>query len=73
MEIHTQLLKKAAIEGFIKYHPRCAKLKITHLSFADDLGVFSDADSGPLLSIKSAHNEFYSISGILDSLGTCLQ
>lgn len=39
MEILSQLLNKAALEGKIAYHPLCAKQKLIHLSFVDDLMV----------------------------------
>lgn len=48
MAMQTQLLNNAAIEGTIKYHPGCAKLTLTYLCFADDLVVFSAADSDSL-------------------------
>lgn len=42
-----------------KFHPRCAKLGITHLSFTDDLLFFS---WGNLNSISHIHNYFLKFS-----------
>lgn len=38
-------LEKAAPTGSFQYHPHCEKTKLTHLSFADDLLIFSDGPS----------------------------
>lgn len=59
MEVLNRMLDSAANEGLISYHPRCKKLGITHLSFADDLMVFSSASPSSLLGIKVVLDKFY--------------
>jgi hypothetical protein len=49
--------------GF-KFHPKCASLKLTHLCFADDLLIFSEASLVSIKIIKSALLEFESLSGL---------
>ena len=49
MEYLSRLLKGLREEKMFKYHPKCSKLDITHLSFVDDLLLFSRGD---LESIK---------------------
>ena len=33
----SKLLDSAATHGVFSYHPKCKKIQLTHLSFADDL------------------------------------
>lgn len=42
MEVFSQMLNKAAVEGLLPYHPKCDKIHL-HLCFADDLMVFTEA------------------------------
>ena len=51
-----------------KYHPHCAKLKLTHLMFADDLLLFSKADVPSLTHIKNALTKFAETAGLTANL-----
>jgi len=42
MNFLSLMLNQAAQNGKIKYHNRCDRMKLTHLSFADDLLIFID-------------------------------
>lgn len=64
MEVLSQLLNKAAIVGVISYHPRCAKVKLIHFCFADNLIIFYAATSGSFNSIKHITDKFYTLSGL---------
>ena len=55
------LLQLKGKPGF-HYHPRCAKLSITHLMFADDLLIFARADAGSLQHIFDAFSKFSQVS-----------
>jgi hypothetical protein len=65
MEVFSRVLEDhtSAREGF-KYHPRCSKLRLTHLCFADDLLIFSEANLSSIAVIKNALLEFEQISGL---------
>lgn len=54
MEISTRLLDTAACEGQVLFHPLCAKISLTHLCFADDLMVFTEASEQSLLGVKQS-------------------
>jgi hypothetical protein len=65
MEGFTRLLKRRVLEfRNFKFHPQCKQLQITHLSFADDLLLFSSADLPSIQLIKSVLEEFKDISGL---------
>ena len=61
------LLQLKGKPGF-HYHPRCAKLSITHLMFADDLLIFARADAGSLQHIFDAFSKFSHASGLEENL-----
>ncbi|XP_059440872.1 uncharacterized protein LOC132173392 [Corylus avellana] len=49
--------------GF-KFHPKCERMKLTHLCFADDLLIFSEASLSSIKVIKAALIEFENLSGL---------
>ena len=49
--------------GF-KFHPKCLKLKLTHLCFADDLLIFYKASLRSIHIIKAALLEFEELFGL---------
>lgn len=46
-----------------KYHPKCSKLALTHLSFADDLLLFSKGDDESVATLHRCFKEFSEASG----------
>ncbi|GKV49366.1 hypothetical protein SLEP1_g56121 [Rubroshorea leprosula] len=46
------------------YHPKCAKVQLTHLCFADDLIIFTDGASSSLSAINNVLTQFYQLSGL---------
>ena len=44
----SKLLNRAASLGKIGYHPQCKEVNLSHLSFADDILVFSDGSPASL-------------------------
>ena len=68
MNVLSKLLDKAASERRIGYHPRCQKMDLTHMSFADDILVFTDGNIRSLDSIVEVFEYFAKISGLEISL-----
>lgn len=64
MEMLTQMLCKASSEGSVRYYPKCCKLNLTHLSFADDLMIFIEASPSSLHGFKSVLDAFQNMSGL---------
>nr|XP_016491676.1 PREDICTED: uncharacterized protein LOC107811293 [Nicotiana tabacum] len=56
MEYLSRILKKMTEKQQFHYHPRCAKLEITHLCFADDLLIFSRGDISSVTEILNSFN-----------------
>lgn len=46
------------------FHPRCERLNITHMMFADDLVMFSRADVTSVSTIFNAFLKFSKVSGL---------
>lgn len=61
IEVLVQFLNQAAVGGVIKYHHLCAQISLTHIYFADDFLMFSEASSLSLQGIKSVMDWFYHV------------
>lgn len=55
MEYLSRALFSLKIKEAFHYHPRCAKLGISHLCFADDLLVFA---TGEVQDVSIVHEVF---------------
>lgn len=44
MEYLSRMLDVVGTQNLFKFHPRCRKIKLTHICFADDLMLFSKGD-----------------------------
>ncbi|CAN1152031.1 LINE-1 reverse transcriptase homolog [Linum perenne] len=64
MEVLHCLFHRASIEKRIPFHPKCKKLAIINLSFADDLMVFTNGTLDGVLGIFKVLQDFYSVSGL---------
>lgn len=60
----SRMLNKAASERKFGCHPKCQKVIVTHLSFTDDILVFTDGRPASISGIVDVFNEFASISGL---------
>lgn len=56
------MLNQAAEAGSFGYHPNCVGVKLTHLSFADDILVFSDGQLSSLDGIMDVMEQFFHIN-----------
>lgn len=54
---------QATTSGF-KFHPKCARVNLTHLCFADDLLIFTTGDLTSIQKVKSVLEQFKEISGL---------
>lgn len=61
------MLNDAASRGRIKYHSKCSKMKLTHLSFADDLLIFIDGSLDSVQKVLQVLHEFEWRSGLVVS------
>ena len=60
----SKLLNKAAEAGEFGYHPQCEDVKLTHLSFADDILVFTKGNTDSLLGVLEVMKRFAQMSGL---------
>lgn len=60
----SRLLNKAAADGVFGYHATCKTVRLTHLSFADDILVFTDGKNSSLDGVLSVMNTFAQMSGL---------
>ena len=68
MENLSRLLKRLKEEKTFKYHPKCSKLDITHLCFANDLLLFSRGDLSSIKALQGCFLEFSQASGLQANL-----
>ncbi|XP_039020989.1 uncharacterized protein LOC120153030 [Hibiscus syriacus] len=53
-----------AAKGIFNFHPKCKKIGLTHLTFADDLLIFYKGNLESVLGIITVLNSSYELSGI---------
>ena len=58
------MLDTDAAYGVFNYHPKCKKVRLTHLCFADDLLIFSKENLASMMGIQNVLEKFYSLSGL---------
>lgn len=61
----SKKLNEGVRSGRIGYHPLCDTLNITHLSFADDMLVFTDGTEKSIKGALDVFGEFYLVSGLV--------
>ncbi|XP_038997305.1 uncharacterized protein LOC120122144 [Hibiscus syriacus] len=65
------MLNLAATKGLFAYHPKCKKIGLTHLSFADDLLIFCKGNVDSVAGVLSVLYQFYQISGLKLNSSKC--
>ncbi|KAI5327303.1 hypothetical protein L3X38_026699 [Prunus dulcis] len=70
MEVFSRILVKASSNGRCSHHPRCAKLDLAYLCFADDLLLFCQGDLQSKSSsvIKESFDSFSALSWLSERL-----
>ncbi|XP_039036060.1 uncharacterized protein LOC120172731 [Hibiscus syriacus] len=64
MNVLSTLLDAAIKHGIFKFHPKCRRISLTHLCFADDLLVFCHGYLDVVLGVQSTLDKFYELSGL---------
>lgn len=64
LEVFSQQLKRKYLDGSIGYHPNTSALQVSHLSFADDLMIFSDGEVNSVRCIAATMEDFALWSGL---------
>ena len=64
METFSGILRKNMASSAFKYHWRCHKTKVSHLSFADDLLLFSRADNNSIKILMGSLQHFEGLFGL---------
>ncbi|XP_062080469.1 uncharacterized protein LOC133785234 [Humulus lupulus] len=68
MEFFTRILIRATQNRDFKFHPRCRRLNLVSLCFADDLVIFCKGHSTSVQIIKQCFKEFSEVSGLIANL-----
>lgn len=68
MEYLSRCLKGLLHNRRFKFHPKCAKMEITHLSFADDLLIFARGDANFVNALNECFNQLSLVSGLKANL-----
>lgn len=69
MEYLSRSLNGLKGNKVFKYHPKCVKLGITHLSFADDILLFARGNLQSIAALHRCFNHFSQTSGLQANLG----
>lgn len=64
MKILSMFLDVTAKNGIFRYHPKCKRVELTHLCFANDLLIFSKGDIDYIIGVQKVWEFFYEISGL---------
>ncbi|XP_075074890.1 uncharacterized protein LOC142162436 [Nicotiana tabacum] len=68
MEYLSRLLRGLKQVKEYKFHPRCGKLNITHINFADDLLMFARGDSSSVQDLHDCFKQFSATSRLQANL-----
>lgn len=69
MEVLTLMIRRKVTEcDTFRYNPKCEKLGITYLCFADDILMFSYGNLNSVSILMQALDEFKGVSGLTPSL-----
>lgn len=60
----SNMLNQAAVDGKFGFHPKCERVQLTHLSFADDILVFTDGKEDSLKGVLEVMDQFAGMSGL---------
>ncbi|XP_019242573.1 PREDICTED: uncharacterized protein LOC109222707 [Nicotiana attenuata] len=64
MEYLQREMSTLAKQKEFRYHPKCKKLGVTHICFADDLLMFCKGDKKSITALQNIFNKFSKASGL---------
>ncbi|KAL9681181.1 hypothetical protein QQ045_012962 [Rhodiola kirilowii] len=64
MECLSRMMNRLNKSAGFYYHPKCHRIKLSHIMFADDLILFSSGRSSAISAVKGVVNEFLNCSGL---------
>ncbi|XP_074290572.1 uncharacterized protein LOC141617289 [Silene latifolia] len=64
MEVLSRQLRRLYLLPQVSFHPKCAKLKLNHLVFADDLMIFMRGDVPSVAAVATCLGDFAKCSGL---------
>ena len=59
MNVLSKMLNVAVKYDVFSFHPKCKKLELTHLCFADDLLIFSRGNLDFIVGIQNVMKQFF--------------
>lgn len=68
MNCLSHMLNDVASQSQLKFHPKCKKIKLTHMSFADDLLIFIEGNIESVQCVLQVLKEFEDRSGLAVSM-----
>ncbi|XP_039009389.1 uncharacterized protein LOC120137799 [Hibiscus syriacus] len=71
MNVLSRLLNLAAARGMFGFHPKCKKIGLTHLMFADDLLIFCKGIVESVIGVIGVLDKFYEMSGLQLNAAKC--
>nr|XP_009614124.1 uncharacterized protein LOC104107107 [Nicotiana tomentosiformis] len=69
IEYLSRKLNEVKEDRSFQFHPKCAKLGITHLSFTDDLLLFAKENLNSITALRKCFSQFSEASGLQANLG----
>ena len=64
MNMLLKTLNAAARSGVFSFHPKCKRVNLTHLCFANDLLIFSKGNLSFIIGIQNILIDFYTFSSL---------
>ena len=71
MNVLSRMLDVAAGYGVFSFHPKCKKLELTHLCFADNLLIFSKGKLETIIGVQNVMQQFYLFFGLKFNNAKC--
>lgn len=62
MEVLSRMMIQMQEQPLFSYHPKCQKVKLSHMCFADDLMVFCRGDVDVVCMVTNTLNQFEDVS-----------